>query len=53
MPAARLRGASIEGGQKRKIGPGDFVSIPAGIPHQMLLEPGGQISYAIVKVNSK
>ena len=48
-----IRGTAIEGGQKRKIGPGDFVSIPAGTPHQMLLEPGTQISYAIVKVNSK
>jgi len=51
--AHEIRGSGIEGGQKRKIGPGDFVSIPAGVPHQMLLEPGGQISYAIVKVNSK
>ena len=48
-----IRGESVSGGQKRKLGPGDFISIPAGIPHQMLLEPGGQITYAVVKVNTK
>ena len=48
-----IRGASISGGQKRKIGPGDFLTIPAGVPHQMLLEPGTEITYAVVKVNGK
>lgn len=48
-----IRGTSISGGQKRKIGPGDFLTIPAGVPHQMLLEPGTEISYAVVKVNTK
>ena len=46
-----IRGASVIGGQRRKIGPGDFLTIPAGIPHQMLLDPGAEISYAVVKVN--
>lgn len=48
-----IRGASIAGGEKRKIGPGDFVSIPAGVPHQMLLESGTEITYAVVKVNAQ
>jgi mannose-6-phosphate isomerase-like protein (cupin superfamily) len=48
-----VRGESVSGGQKRKLGPGDFVSIPAGIPHQMLLDPGTQLTYAVVKVNTK
>ena len=48
-----IRGASISGGQKRKIGPGDFLTIPAGVPHQMLLDPGAEITYAVVKVNTK
>ena len=48
-----VRGASVNGGQKRKLGPGDFVSIPAGIPHQMILDPGAEITYAVVKVNTK
>ena len=48
-----VRGAAVSGGQKRKLGPGDFVSIPAGIPHQMLLDAGTEITYAVVKVNTK
>jgi mannose-6-phosphate isomerase-like protein (cupin superfamily) len=46
-----IRGASISGGKKRRIGPGDFLTIPAGVPHQMLLDPGTEITYAVVKVN--
>ncbi len=48
-----IRGASISGGQKRKLGVGDFLTIPAGVPHQMLLDPGTEITYAVVKVNAK
>jgi mannose-6-phosphate isomerase-like protein (cupin superfamily) len=48
-----IRGEAVTGGQKRKLGPGDFVSIPAGIPHQMVLDPGTEITYAVVKVNTK
>lgn len=48
--AHEIRGPAIAGGQKRKLGPGDFISIPAGIPHQMLLDPGTEITYAVVKV---
>ena len=48
-----IRGAAVSGGQKRKLGPGDFLTIPAGVPHQMLLEPGTEITYAVVKVNTK
>lgn len=48
-----LRGAAVSGGQKHKLGPGDFLTIPAGVPHQMLLDPGTEITYAVVKVNTK
>ncbi len=48
-----IRGAAVSGGQKRKLGPGDFLTIPAGVPHQMLLDPGTEITYAVVKVNTK
>jgi quercetin dioxygenase-like cupin family protein len=50
---SEIRGSAVVGGQKRKLGPGDFISIPAGIPHQMLLDPGTEITYAVVKVNTK
>jgi mannose-6-phosphate isomerase-like protein (cupin superfamily) len=48
-----IRGEGVIGGQKRKLGPGDFVSIPAGVPHQMVLDPGTEITYAVVKVNTR
>lgn len=46
-----FRGPSITGGQKHKIGPGDWLTIPASVPHQLLLEPGTEFTYAVVKVN--
>ena len=46
-----FRGPSITGGEKHKIGPGDWLTIPAGIPHQVLLEPATEFTYAVVKVN--
>jgi len=48
-----VRGASIEGGETRPIGPGDVVDIPPRIPHQILLEAGTTFTYVIVKVREK
>jgi uncharacterized RmlC-like cupin family protein len=48
-----IRGPAVSGGTKHKLGPGDFLTIPAGIPHQMLLDAGAEITYAVVKVNVK
>ena len=45
-----MRGGTIRGGSRRAIGPGDVVIVPAGTPHQMLLEPGHRISYLAFKV---
>ena len=45
-----IRGSSIEGGQSYAVAPGDMVNIPAKTPHQMMLPPGGQITYFVVKV---
>jgi mannose-6-phosphate isomerase-like protein (cupin superfamily) len=45
-----IRGPSIKGGEKRKLGPGDIVHIPAGVPHQLLLANGRQFTYFVVKV---
>ncbi len=44
-----VRGSGITGGERRRISQGDVVHIPAGVPHQMLLDAGGQITYAVVK----
>jgi len=45
------RGGSIEGGDKRKVGPGDVVHIPARTPHQFLLDPGQKVTYLTFKVD--
>lgn len=46
-----LRAASIEGGERRTLGPGDIVNIPAGLPHQLLIPSGSRFVYVAVKVN--
>jgi mannose-6-phosphate isomerase-like protein (cupin superfamily) len=45
-----IRGAAIQGGEKRKLQSGDVVYIPAAVPHQLLIAPGRQFTYFIVKV---
>jgi len=45
------RGTSITGGEKKMLGPGDVVHIPAKVPHQMLV--GKKITYFVVKVEEK
>ena len=48
-----LLGTSIKGGVTKPIAPGDILHIPAGTPHQMILKPGAQITYFVVKVDKK
>ncbi len=45
-----VRGTAIQGGEKRTLAPGDVAHIPAKMPHQVLVQNGRQITYAIVKV---
>jgi mannose-6-phosphate isomerase-like protein (cupin superfamily) len=45
-----IRGSSIQGGTRQQLLPGDVVHIPANTPHNVLIEPGGQITYFIFKV---
>jgi len=45
-----MRGPSIEGGVEKKLAPGDVVSIPAKLPHQVKVAAGKDIAYFIVKV---
>lgn len=47
-----IRGTAITGGHTRQIKPGDIVHIPARMPHQLLLEPGAQFTYFVIKVDS-
>jgi mannose-6-phosphate isomerase-like protein (cupin superfamily) len=46
-----VRGPSIKGGERRPIGTGDIVHIPAKIPHQLLVAPGKEFTYFVIKVD--
>jgi mannose-6-phosphate isomerase-like protein (cupin superfamily) len=45
-----IRGSSIQGATRQRLSPGDVVHIPARTPHNVVIEPGGQITYFIFKV---
>lgn len=45
-----LRGGEIVGGTRREVAPGDVVTVPAGVPHQMLVGQGQSVTYLVVKV---
>ena len=46
-----IRGPSISGGARRALAVGDIVHIPAKTPHQLLLAPGKEFTYFVVKVD--
>lgn len=46
-----IRGAGIEGGEERLIGPGDIVHIPAKTPHRLV--PDGKLTYFVMKVKGQ
>lgn len=51
--AHEVRGASIEGGEKQALHPGDVLHIPPRTPHQMIIEPGQKLDYVAVKVDAR
>jgi mannose-6-phosphate isomerase-like protein (cupin superfamily) len=46
-----IRGTAIRNGNERKVSAGDVINMPAGLPHQFLLDPGKQITYVDVVVS--
>jgi mannose-6-phosphate isomerase-like protein (cupin superfamily) len=48
-----IRGPSIEGGEKKKLSPGDIVHIPAKVPHQLLVDNGKNFTYFVMKVGGQ
>lgn len=46
-----IRGASIQGGTSRQLGPGDIVHIPANVPHQLKIPKS--FTYTVIKVDVK
>jgi hypothetical protein len=47
--AGEWRGGTIVGGARRTLAPGDVAWIPAGVPHQLIVERGGSFTYVVVK----
>lgn len=45
-----LRGGQIVGGTRRTVTAGDVVTIPAGVPHQMLIAPDHFFTFLVIKV---
>jgi mannose-6-phosphate isomerase-like protein (cupin superfamily) len=51
-PNGEVRGGTQTGAQTRKLGPGDFVLIPAGLAHLFNAAPGKTLSYVVYKARS-
>ncbi len=49
-PDGETKGSGIQGGKSQTIGPGDIVTVNAGIPHQILVAPGVIYSAVVVKI---
>ncbi|HEX2817271.1 MAG TPA: AraC family ligand binding domain-containing protein [Phenylobacterium sp.] len=47
------RGGAMTGGDLYRLGPGDVLWIPAGMPHQALVDKGGAFSYLAIKFEAK
>ena len=44
------QGEKIEGGTSVHVGPGDVITVAAGVPHQYFVPKGGQVTYTLVKI---
>lgn len=45
----QIRGTGISGGEERKLGKGDFIRIPNGLPHWVKKIEAGELVYIVVK----
>ena len=50
--SGEIRGTSISGGERHPVQAGDIIHIPAGVPHQLLVEKG-PFEYFVVKVTGQ
>jgi mannose-6-phosphate isomerase-like protein (cupin superfamily) len=48
-----IRGTAINGGARLTLAKGDFVHIPANVPHQLLLENNSEFVYFVIKVQEQ
>ncbi len=51
--AGEVRGKGLTGSTDKKIGPGDIVHVPAGLPHWVVVPEGKQLSYLLLKLDKK
>ena len=49
----QIQGVSISGGAEYKLGKGDFMRIPPGVPHWVKKIEGGELVYIVVKYVDK
>jgi uncharacterized RmlC-like cupin family protein len=45
-----IRGSGVEGGTETALHEGDFVHIPANVPHQLVIASGRDFYYFVIKV---
>lgn len=48
-----IRGSSIEGGERHRLGVGDIIHLPAGMPHQLLVDKNQPFTYFVIKVQGQ
>ena len=48
-----IRGSGIQGGEEHQIAKGDFIRVPAGVPHWVKKITGTEIVYIVVKYADK
>ncbi len=46
-----MRGSVIDGGATTAMKPGDYLFVPAGVPHQMILKPGQHVKFIAFKTH--
>lgn len=48
-----IRGSGIQGGEEHRLAKGDFIRVPAGVPHWIKKITGNEIVYIVVKYADK
>ncbi len=53
MGNGNASGTSIKGGEMKKVGPGDVIYVPKGMPHVWHFAEGQTVSYIAIKITEK
>lgn len=49
-PDGESKGSGVSGGESRTVGPGDVITVHAGVPHQTIVPAGTTYSALVIKV---